>query len=167
MSPSVETAERLLHSTTSLCRMCKNGIPARIVALQDGAVWMRKECPEHGPQEVRLAGDAVWYERTRAIQAIPAAPPRVARDVRHGCPFDCGPCTSHTQKIRLPVVTITSAGSGQMANVAQIIRLSQMPIRQPMRRAIGFASRSRFGVAIQVLRKSIPRENRRIDNTKQ
>ena len=29
--------------------------------------------------------------------------------VDKGCPFDCGPCESHTQKVRLPVVTITSA----------------------------------------------------------
>jgi len=108
MSQPAGTDERLLHRTTSLCRICKNGIPARIVALPDHSVWMRKECPRHGPQEVRLAGDAEWYERTRAVRPLPAPPPRVAREVTHGCPFDCGPCTSHTQKIRLPVVTITS-----------------------------------------------------------
>jgi hypothetical protein len=105
----VDPGERLINETTSLCKMCKNGVPAFVVATADGAVWMRKECPEHGRQEVRIARDAAWYESTRAIAPRPTAPRVVKREVEHGCPFDCGPCTSHAQKVRLPVVTITSA----------------------------------------------------------
>ncbi len=100
---------RLLHETTTLCRACKNAVPGRVVATEDGEAWMTKTCPEHGDQEARLSTSAEWYEKTRAI--VPrAAPPRTARrEVERGCPFDCGPCTSHAQKIRMPVVTITSA----------------------------------------------------------
>ena len=29
--------------------------------------------------------------------------------MEHGCPFDCGACPSHAQKIRMPIVTLTSA----------------------------------------------------------
>ena len=47
--------------------------------------------------------------RTRAIMPVDARPAHVKHDIEHGCPFDCGPCESHTQKVRLPVVTITSA----------------------------------------------------------
>ena len=101
--------ERLLHETTSLCRSCKNAVAARVFALESGAVVMRKACAEHGAQEVELSNDAVWYERTRAIQPTRVAPRVVKTDVKHGCPFDCGPCASHEQKVRLPVVTITSA----------------------------------------------------------
>ncbi len=98
----------LLHETVSLCRVCKAAVPARVVA-RAGEVWMEKSCADHGAQEVRLSTDAGWYERTRAIAPKHSPPPRFRREVEHGCPFDCGPCTSHTQKIRLPVVTITSA----------------------------------------------------------
>lgn len=98
----------LLHETTSLCRVCKNAIAARVVS-RDGAVWMTKECPLHGAEEVKLAGDARWYEETRAITPVRRPPLVVKKDVHHGCPFDCGPCASHEQKVRLPVVTITSA----------------------------------------------------------
>ncbi len=98
---------RLLHETTSLCRACKEALPARVVA-RGAEVWMEKRCPTHGEQEARLSTDAAWYEATRAIRPIPAPPPR-AQPVDRGCPFDCGPCESHTQKIRMPVVTITSA----------------------------------------------------------
>lgn len=102
-------SERLLHATTSLCKTCKEAVPARVVALPSGEVWMRKACDEHGEQDVRLSTSAAWYERTRATRQVYAAPRIVKKEVEHGCPFDCGPCTQHTQKVRLPVVTITSA----------------------------------------------------------
>ncbi|HLM72675.1 MAG TPA: radical SAM protein [Polyangiaceae bacterium] len=101
--------ERLIHTTTSLCRVCKNAVPARVVALPSREVWMRKSCAAHGAQEVRLSDDADWYERTRAIRQNRVPPRIIKKKVDHGCPFDCGPCESHAQKIRLPVVTITSA----------------------------------------------------------
>jgi uncharacterized radical SAM superfamily Fe-S cluster-containing enzyme len=101
--------ERLLHTTTSLCRSCKEAVPASVLALATDEVVMRKTCAKHGAQDVRLSTNAAWYEQTRAIKQH-YAPPRVTKkEVEHGCPFDCGPCTSHTQKVRLPVVTITSA----------------------------------------------------------
>jgi uncharacterized radical SAM superfamily Fe-S cluster-containing enzyme len=98
----------LLHETTSLCRWCKNAVPARAVA-RGPEVWLEKTCPEHGPQEVMLSDDADWYQRTRAIPTRPAPPLRAPKPVEAGCPFDCGACESHEQKVRLPVVTITSA----------------------------------------------------------
>jgi uncharacterized radical SAM superfamily Fe-S cluster-containing enzyme len=103
------TDERLLHETTSLCRTCKDAVAARVVALPTGEVWMRKTCAEHGAQSVRLSTSAEWYERTRAEAPRPAPPRRIVRKIERGCPFDCGACESHTQRARLPVVTITSA----------------------------------------------------------
>ncbi len=100
---------RLLHQTTTLCRTCKEALPADVVATDAGEVWMTKTCAEHGPQEVRLSTNAAWYERTRATPARSSPPPGPTKPVTHGCPFDCGPCESHTQKVRMPVVTITSA----------------------------------------------------------
>jgi hypothetical protein len=101
--------ERLLHTTASLCRVCKNGVPARVVALPDQSVWMTKKCKDHGPQSVQLSTDAVWYEATRKIAPVTRRPRKVVRRIEHGCPFDCGSCEAHEQKVRLPVVTITSA----------------------------------------------------------
>ena len=101
-------ADRLLHETKSLCRACMNGIDARVVA-RSGEVWMLKRCPTHGASEVRISTNVDWYEATRNTESVVVPPPVVHKDVEHGCPFDCGPCTSHTQKIRMPVVTITSA----------------------------------------------------------
>lgn len=109
MLPPLEPDERLINDTTSLCKQCKNAVPARVTANASGEVWMRKHCRQHGVQAVRLSTSAQWYERTRAVKQKPVAPRLHKLAVEHGCPFDCGPCTSHTQKVRLPVVTITSA----------------------------------------------------------
>lgn len=104
----MEGNDRLIHETTSLCRVCHNGIPARVVA-RNGEVWMLKRCPSHGDSEVVLSNNAAWYEATRETPSHVVPPPVIHKDVEHGCPFDCGPCASHTQRIRMPVVTITSA----------------------------------------------------------
>ncbi|HNN93086.1 MAG TPA: radical SAM protein [Pseudomonadota bacterium] len=109
MSLAPDPQERLLHQTTSLCKHCKNAVPARVVATSQGEVWMRKHCPQHGDQQARLSTSADFYEQTRAMTQT-RVPPRLTQvPVAHGCPFDCGPCALHTQKVRLPVVTITSA----------------------------------------------------------
>ncbi len=100
---------RELHTTTSLCSQCKEAVAASVVALPSGEVWMRKRCATHGAQQVRLSTNAEWYEHTRSQRQHRVPPTVIHKAVEHGCPFDCGPCTSHTQKVRLPVVTITSA----------------------------------------------------------
>ncbi|MEO7328832.1 MAG: radical SAM protein, partial [Minicystis sp.] len=56
---------RLLHETQSLCKVCKNAVPARVFATPSNEVWMYKRCAAHGEQEARLSTDAAWYERTR------------------------------------------------------------------------------------------------------
>lgn len=98
---------RLIHTTTSLCRVCKNGVPARVVD-RDGEVWMEKHCAQHGPQDVRIGTDVKWYEATRAVEPRLSPPSKFHKPVDEGCPFDCGPCDNHQATTRLPVVTVTS-----------------------------------------------------------
>lgn len=102
------SAARKLRETSSLCIKCKQGIPADIVEL-DGKILMRKRCAEHGDQEVLIASDAAWYHRTMAFNAALKAPSFVKNEVKTGCPYDCGACSSHQQSVYLPVIPITSA----------------------------------------------------------
>src|SRR5690242_746518 len=101
-----EADDRLIHETSSLCRICKNGVAARVVRRSDGTVWMRKKCERHGRQDIQIGTNADWYERTRQIKNEKIKPLRVLREVEHGCPFDCGACGQHLQKVRLPVLPI-------------------------------------------------------------
>src|SRR5436190_7504030 len=94
--------------TKGLCRVCKEAVDAKIV-FRNGAVFFDKFCPQHGHQEAMVASSAEWYLDCLSFVA-PCRPPRQARKKvsSRGCPFDCGPCDSHQQKVYLPVVPIIS-----------------------------------------------------------
>lgn len=99
--------DALLRTTTSLCATCKRAAPAEI--WRTGTrVEMRKVCDVHGPSSVVISPNAEWYERTVGFAPI-MTPPKATKPVSQGCPFDCGPCTSHEQQAQLPIVPITSA----------------------------------------------------------
>jgi uncharacterized radical SAM superfamily Fe-S cluster-containing enzyme len=98
----------VLGTTTSLCAVCLRSVPAEIRRAGDAMV-MVKRCPEHGAAEVQVAASAAWYEEVMAYPAVLRPPSGPVRPVSQGCPFDCGPCTSHQQQAALPIVPITSA----------------------------------------------------------
>lgn len=100
-------SERQLHSTTSLCRVCKTSVPASLWRIDD-QIWMRKVCTQHGDEQVLIASNADWYDDVMQ-QAPVLTAPSPTRAVAQGCPFDCGPCSRHEQKALLPIVPITSA----------------------------------------------------------
>lgn len=110
MSKAVRApSEHTYFSTTkSLCRECKKQVDAKIHFVEN-AVYFAKFCPEHGHERVLVSSSVEWYLDALSFLA-PSEPPTVeARTVEHGCPFDCGPCQSHQQKVYMPVVPITSA----------------------------------------------------------
>jgi 7,8-dihydro-6-hydroxymethylpterin dimethyltransferase len=98
--------------TKSLCAQCKRSVDGKIHFVGE-EVRLRKYCPVHGHQECVISSSVEWY--LDALSFIsPSTPPRgeVGGDIRpvsQGCPFDCGPCASHQQKVFMPVVPITSA----------------------------------------------------------
>ena len=100
--------ERLLRETTGLCARCKRSVPASVWRV-GSEVRFRKSCAEHGAEDVLLSTNADWFEATEAEAALLETPLAERRDVAAGCPFDCGPCTAHEQRLHLPVVPITSA----------------------------------------------------------
>jgi hypothetical protein len=94
--------------TKGLCSTCKRAIDVKI-QFRDGAVWFDKFCPEHGHHACMVASSVEWYLDALSFVA-PSTPPRGAtKPVQAGCPFDCGPCKSHQQKVYMPVIPITSA----------------------------------------------------------
>jgi uncharacterized radical SAM superfamily Fe-S cluster-containing enzyme len=94
--------------TKGLCSTCKRSVDVKI-HFKDDAVWFDKYCPDHGHQSCLVASSVEWYLDALSFVS-PNTPPRGdTKDVKHGCPFDCGPCKSHQQKVYMPVVPITSA----------------------------------------------------------
>ncbi len=108
-TPGRQAAPHVYYSMTrSLCAMCKRSVDAKIL-FRDGAVWFDKFCPEHGHQECLVASSVDWYLDALSFLAPSIPPGGELAPVVHGCPFDCGPCAAHQQKVALPVVPITSA----------------------------------------------------------
>ena len=94
-----------LTTTRSTCAECGRLLPAR-VSLESDGVWFHKECPEHGPQEARVAGDARGYLKLgryfrRAVQPLRFTTPS------QGCPESCGLCPEHEQHVCMPILEIT------------------------------------------------------------
>lgn len=61
---TVMPPSRLIKHTTSRCPVCLATIPAEVHE-RDGRVVMAKACPDHGPFEVVIAGDARFYHPAR------------------------------------------------------------------------------------------------------
>ncbi|HZU96712.1 MAG TPA: radical SAM protein [Planctomycetota bacterium] len=103
-----KSTDHIYYSLTkSLCASCKKAVDAKIVFKSD-QVWFDKFCPEHGHQTCLVASSVEWYLDALSFIAPNTPPKRVMKEVKEGCPFDCGACPSHQQKVYLPVVPITS-----------------------------------------------------------
>lgn len=95
--------------TTALCATCLRPVSAKEV-IQDGKVWLLKQCPTHGAERVLLADDAVYWRQARERFLKP--PEQVAApntELDYGCPYDCGICPEHEQHGCLTVLEITDA----------------------------------------------------------
>ncbi len=94
--------------TKSLCATCKQAVDAKI-QFRGNEVWFDKFCPTHGKQACLVSSSVEWYLDALSFIAPNTPPKRVMKEIKEGCPFDCGACPSHQQKVYLPVVPITSA----------------------------------------------------------
>jgi uncharacterized radical SAM superfamily Fe-S cluster-containing enzyme len=108
----VEPAVDAIRATHSLCAQCQGLLEAELFR-RDGHVWMRKECPEHGPQESlywrdarlfdemdEIVGDYVWCKTFECLQGVACdrCVPKtfnVMVDVTNRCNLDCPACLSN------------------------------------------------------------------------
>lgn len=95
-----------LGRTESLCPVCLGRIPAERV-VEEGSVYLKKKCPQHGSFRALIWRDAALYEEW-ALGSRPADRPRAPLyDSIRGCPFDCGLCAEHEGGTCTAVMEIT------------------------------------------------------------
>jgi uncharacterized radical SAM superfamily Fe-S cluster-containing enzyme len=129
----------IASQTTSLCPFCFRRIPAQRIA-KDGALYLRKSCPEHGDLEDVL----LWknYPISYYAWARPHAdsPEPFPLPFQNGCPYDCGLCAGHKQKTCTAIIEVTrrcnlscpvcfsasGPGSDSDPDIRQIIRILDM-----------------------------------------
>jgi uncharacterized radical SAM superfamily Fe-S cluster-containing enzyme len=70
---------------------------------------MRKRCPEHGPFEALVYGDARAYTSAAKFNKPGTIPLAFSTPLVHGCPHDCGLCPDHQQHACLGIIEVNSA----------------------------------------------------------
>jgi len=93
--------------TRALCPTCRRLVDAARV-VRDGKVYARKQCPDHGPSEALLSGDAGWFTASLGCARPGTVPLAHSTVAAQGCPDDCGLCPDHEQHSCLPIVEITN-----------------------------------------------------------
>jgi uncharacterized radical SAM superfamily Fe-S cluster-containing enzyme len=101
-------ADYVFHELTrSICPECRRVIDANVV-LRDGKVYMRKRCPDCGPFEALVYGDAEAYSRLARYNKPGTIPLAFDAEVAEGCPYDCGLCPEHQQHTCLGIIEVNS-----------------------------------------------------------
>ena len=95
----------VLDTTESLCPICLQVVEARVI-VRDGAVYLSKECPDHGPAAICLWPDAEHYQWMNAFR-LPFKQPRAQISSKLGCPADCGLCSDHLRHPTLVEIEVT------------------------------------------------------------
>lgn len=95
----------MIHKTESLCPKCLQKIAAEYV-LENGKVYYRKACPEHGEFKTLFWNDANMYAEWMD-QSVHAEVQDRGRPEKKGCPSDCGLCDQHEGGTCTAVLEIT------------------------------------------------------------
>ncbi len=94
-----------LDRTEGICPTCLRVVPATVVEI-GGLVYLKKECPEHGPSTVYVWPDATHY-RWMSDFSLPYKQPVHTVPLQKGCPLDCGLCFSHLRHSTLVEIEVT------------------------------------------------------------
>ncbi len=95
----------LIRSTSSVCPVCLEVIPARIIS-EGREVHMLKECPEHGPYKTYVWPDSDHYRWVNSFR-MPLVRPEQTIQSLGGCPDDCGLCSAHQRRPTLVEIELT------------------------------------------------------------
>jgi uncharacterized radical SAM superfamily Fe-S cluster-containing enzyme len=93
--------------TRSICPHCRKVIDAQVI-LRNNKVYMRKRCPECGPFEALVYGDAEAYTSFGKYNKPGTIPLERGTEIRTGCPYDCGLCPDHQQHTCLGIIEVNS-----------------------------------------------------------
>src|SRR5258708_39787645 len=108
-SPQKKDADYVFYELTrSICPECRKVIDAKVL-LRDNKVYMAKRCPEHGPFEALVYGDAEMYLSFSKYNKPGTIPLAFSTEIQHGCPLDCGLCPDHQQHACLGIIEVNSA----------------------------------------------------------
>jgi tetraether lipid synthase len=98
----------LLGTTASICPLCKRLLSAELRE-DDGRVVLSRTCPDHGPFEAVVYGDAERYLELQRFDKPGEQPLERQTEYDRGCPHDCGICPEHAQHTCLGIIEVNTA----------------------------------------------------------
>uniref|UniRef100_A0A7C2Z9S7 Radical SAM protein n=1 Tax=Ignisphaera aggregans TaxID=334771 RepID=A0A7C2Z9S7_9CREN len=105
--PSAKDGERLIRFTSSLCPQCFRILPAAIIE-REGALYIRRTCPEHGEVEELYYSDAEMFKRIERYTYDGKGPGYAYTANTAPCPLNCGLCPMHRTHTALLNIDVTN-----------------------------------------------------------
>jgi 7,8-dihydro-6-hydroxymethylpterin dimethyltransferase len=97
-----------LATTESICPRCRRPLAAELV-VREGKVVLSRSCPDHGPFDAVVYGDAARYVEVQRFDKPGDAPLERQTPAARGCPHDCGICPEHAQHTCLGIIEVNTA----------------------------------------------------------
>ena len=96
-----------IKPTRSICPECLKAIDATIYE-DDGKVFIKKSCPEHGAFQELYWSDYDQYLRAEKFGYVGDGMENPRTEKKHGCPYDCGICPEHKSHTALAIIDVTN-----------------------------------------------------------
>jgi uncharacterized radical SAM superfamily Fe-S cluster-containing enzyme len=99
----------LIKKTRSLCPTCNTVVEADI-AEEEGKIWLKRTCPEHGFFKNLYWSDPVMYHRFDGYDAVGSGieNPQNTAAIPDNCPAACGLCKNHHSQTLLANIDLTN-----------------------------------------------------------
>ena len=99
----------LIKKTRSLCPTCNSVVEAEIFE-EEGKIWLKRTCPEHGNFRHLYWSDARMYHRFEEYDAVGNGyrNPQNTAAAQDSCPTACGLCNNHHSQTLLANIDLTN-----------------------------------------------------------
>ena len=98
---------KVLKTTKSICPECFKVIEATVFE-DDGKVYIKKECKDHGSYEDIYWSDSEDYKRVQKYSIIGEGVESPNTKKIHDHPLDCGLCPNHKSQTVLAIIDVTN-----------------------------------------------------------
>jgi len=98
---------QVIKETKSICPECLKVLDATIFE-EDGKVYIKKECSEHGPFKEVYWSDYEQYKRAEKFRCDGEGLKNPRTKTVKGCPYDCGICPEHKSHTALAIIDVTN-----------------------------------------------------------
>ena len=97
----------IIKNTRSICPECLKALDATIYE-EDGKVFIKKICPEHGSFNELYWSDYDHYVRAEKLRFNGEGLSNPRTETKDGCPLDCGICPHHKSHTALAIIDVTN-----------------------------------------------------------